>query len=122
MHKDIRKRRAYFRQKYREDIEFHHARFKRRTKKYRRKQHLQYDYGLSWDRYEQMLKAQKSHCAICGDLMEEVHVDHDHACCSGRKSCGKCIRGLLCAKCNVGIGLFNDDPSLLKAAIKYLGG
>jgi hypothetical protein len=47
-------------------------------------------------------------------------VDHDHSCCPGRKACGKCIRGLLCANCNQGLGKFKDDPKLLRNAIDYL--
>lgn len=31
-------------------------------------------------------------------------VDHDHACCSGDRSCGQCIRGMLCGSCNMGLG------------------
>jgi hypothetical protein len=41
-------------------------------------------------------------------------------CCPGKKSCGKCIRGLLCARCNSAIGLFDEDPVTLHAAVEYL--
>jgi hypothetical protein len=47
-------------------------------------------------------------------------IDHDHRCCSGRKSCGKCIRGILHRKCNAGLGLFRDDPVALRLAAEYL--
>jgi hypothetical protein len=46
-----------------------------------------------------------------------LHVDHDHACCPGPKSCGKCVRFLLCDKCNVGLGSFSDDPLRMAKAI-----
>ena len=71
-------------------------------------------------------------CEICGaDLtvraldskkrLRPVHaVDHDHGCCPGGLSCGKCIRGILCRKCNVAIGYLNDDPTLARAAADYL--
>lgn len=55
-------------------------------------------------------------CEICGMGYTKgnvsLHIDHDH-------STGK-IRGVLCEKCNKGIGLFNDSADLLKSAIKYL--
>ena len=37
-----------------------------------------------------------------------------------KRSCGRCIRGILCSNCNVGLGNFHDSPELLKAAISYL--
>lgn len=73
-------------------------------------------------------------CAICGtDLtvhaldhkkrLRPIHaVDHDHACCPGGRSCGQCVRGILCRKCNVAIGYLNDDPALAQALADYLNG
>jgi len=60
---------------------------------------------------------QGGRCAICGAPEEEapkkrLHVDHCHT--SNR------IRGLLCSRCNVGLGQFKDDPGRLLAAIEYL--
>ena len=58
-------------------------------------------------------------CAICkgeepSDFKGRLSIDHDH-------SSGK-IRGLLCMKCNSGLGMFNDDEDILLNAIKYLKG
>lgn len=39
-------------------------------------------------------------CALCGDWSEKPHMDHDHGCCTGNYSCGKCLRGILCGSCN----------------------
>jgi len=61
-----------------------------------------------------------STCDICGDKQETLAIDHDHDCCSGKYSCGSCIRGFLCNNCNNGLGRFRDDPLLLRAAIEYL--
>ena len=61
-----------------------------------------------------------THCDICGRDGETLAVDHDHECCSGKYSCGRCIRGFLCNNCNNGLGRFRDDPALLESAIKYL--
>jgi hypothetical protein len=33
-----------------------------------------------------------------------LHIDHDHFCCPGRRSCGKCVRGALCQTHNVALG------------------
>jgi len=50
-------------------------------------------------------------CTICGDGGDLV-VDHDH-----KKNT---IRGMLCNRCNKGLGLFRDDPDLLEYARIYL--
>lgn len=53
------------------------------------------------------------YCEICGkDIIDTLHMDHNH-------STGK-FRGLLCKKCNLGLGNFNDSPELLQKAIEYL--
>ncbi len=75
--------------------------------------------------------AQGGRCAICGLPEETVRVngagrrqslsvDHDHACCPGDSSCGRCIRGLLCFRCNTAIGLLGDRPEIALAAATYL--
>jgi hypothetical protein len=92
-----------------------------------RKADRQRRYGLSPEAYYIILAAQGGVCAIpgCGVLSTDenpLHVDHDHTCCLGRKSCGECIRGLLCNRHNLGIGYFGDDPELLIAAAQYLQG
>lgn len=58
-------------------------------------------------------------CQLCGSV-ERLCIDHDHSCCAGARSCGKCVRGVLCHKCNAGLGQFNDDPELMYRAIQYL--
>lgn len=72
-------------------------------------------YGITVEDYVRMLVEQNGRCAIC--LSEypgpnAFHVDHDHA-------TGK-VRGLLCTRCNPGLGYFRDDPELLARAIEYL--
>jgi hypothetical protein len=83
-------------------------------------------YRLSLETYRTMLAAQGGACAICKvDAPTDVrtsrfHVDHDHSCCPGKKSCGKCIRGLLCHACNTALGNFADDPNRMLAAVAYV--
>lgn len=84
---------------------------------------LQRRYGISQKMYDDMLSRQMNSCAICSRSTEEVGtlvVDHDHSCCPGRKTCGLCVRSLLCGYCNRGLGLFFDDPNLLMEAYNYL--
>ena len=80
-------------------------------------------YGLTRDDYVDMEKSQNGVCKICGEpekYNKRLSVDHDHACCSGISSCGKCIRGLLCSNCNRVLGQVNDDKVLLQKMIDYL--
>lgn len=82
-------------------------------------------WNLTEDDLAQMLRGQGGHCAICSAREPggrgTWHVDHDHACCPKGRSCGACIRGLLCSNCNVLLGHAKDDTAILQAAIAYLG-
>ena len=53
-------------------------------------------------------------CAICGDLPGTKRHSLDHCHVSGR------MRGVLCTRCNSGLGFFRDDPRILQLAIDYL--
>jgi Recombination endonuclease VII len=81
-------------------------------------------FSLSLEDYELLLKQQDGRCAVCSyfpETGEVLRVDHDHRCCPGNDySCGKCIRGLLCDWCNLGLGNWLDDPVLLESAARYL--
>ena len=80
-------------------------------------------YGITIEDYNNLLDQQNNCCAICGGVNENgysLYVDHDHSCCKGKKSCGKCIRQLLCSSCNFMLGNAKDNPELLKKAAKYL--
>jgi hypothetical protein len=85
--------------------------------------HLHRRYGITIDRYREILKTQGGGCKICGGLNangKDLAVDHDHSCCDGRKSCGRCVRGLLCSRCNTGIGMLGDSAERLRIALAYL--
>jgi recombination endonuclease VII len=87
---------------------------------------LQQLYGITLAEYEQKAAEQGGACAICGraptgkGLAASLHIDHDHACCPGKESCGECVRGLLCSSCNTMLGLAGEDPARLQAGIDYL--
>lgn len=79
--------------------------------------------GLNMESYSDMEKSQNGVCAICKNpesKKRRLSVDHDHECCPGSGSCGKCIRGLLCSNCNTALGLVKDSVETLKSAIAYL--
>lgn len=79
---------------------------------------LPYLYGITDEDYARMLAEQGGRCAICGgegtanSRIKRFHVDHDHK--AGR------VRGLLCQVHNQGLGYFQDDPALLRAAADYI--
>jgi Recombination endonuclease VII len=82
-------------------------------------------YRLTEGQYEAMLAAQGGACAGCGlaagQAGRRFAVDHDHACCPGSKSsCGKCVRGLLCSRCNFVVGHAYDNPQTLERLAAYL--
>jgi hypothetical protein len=73
--------------------------------------------GITATQYLELLRQQDGTCAICGeresnDGRETLSVDHCHQ--TGA------IRGLLCAHCNRGLGMFRDNRTLLLAAVDYL--
>lgn len=69
----------------------------------------------------EILKRQNNKCAMPGCDKIPDAIDHNHKCCPlSKKSCGKCIRGLLCTRHNFSLGLFGDDVDQLKLAIEYL--
>ncbi len=70
-----------------------------------------YRYGLTKEQYAEMFERQGGLCASCRTDPAD-HIDHCHA--------TKKVRGLLCAGCNKGLGLFKDDPDRVEAAAKYL--
>jgi hypothetical protein len=65
-------------------------------------------YGLAQEDFDLLLKVQRYACGMCHKPFEQgqlIHVDHDHACCREKnRSCGECIRGLLCHACNIALG------------------
>jgi hypothetical protein len=81
-------------------------------------------FGITPEQYRGMLAAQSGGCAICGAVespdksarsangKRRLHIDHCHI--------TNAVRGLLCSQCNLGLGKFKDNPTLLERAAMYL--
>lgn len=80
-------------------------------KRQARETHLMRTYGLTVAEFDAMVEAQGGVCACCGER-DPQHVDHDHV--TGR------VRGVVCFRCNSGIGQFDDRADLMRSAIDYL--
>ncbi len=83
-------------------------------------------HNLSKQDYDNQLIRQDGVCSGCSKPPEEnknLHIDHDHRCCSdSQKTCGKCFRGLLCGNCNRILGLAHEDIETFIRLIDYLNG
>jgi hypothetical protein len=112
------------REKVKADGRAYYLKNRERLLKQARAAALKRNHGITVEQFDAMLESQGGVCAICGTDEPggkgAFHVDHDHACCPGRRSCGECIRGLLCAPCNVGLGSLRDDLEVIAAALDYL--
>jgi len=80
------------------------------------KARVRYGHKINEDGRDQLLKVQNNCCAIChtpeSETRRRLEIDHCHTTGS--------IRGLLCEKCNKGIGLFSDDKETIQKAVEYL--
>lgn len=108
---------AAYRDRNREKIRAQQKVRHERTKDIVRKYILKKKYGITVADYQRLLVLQGGRCAICrsdkpGGRGLRFYVDHDHV-------TGK-TRGLLCIRCNTGIGGLRDNVLILRAAIAYL--
>jgi hypothetical protein len=106
--------------------------FRKHKKKYKRtslgkdterKWRVKHLYTLTREKHLSLLESQKFKCAFpdCGAVVDLYSdIDHNHSCCSGPKSCGKCVRGILCHQHNNGLSFFEDRPKTLLNAFEYL--
>lgn len=81
-------------------------------KKSKKAINLKHKYGISEEDHYEMMASQEGRCKICLEDLTDPQVDHCH-------SSGK-VRGLLCRRCNMGLGHFKDNVQTLENAIKYL--
>ncbi|WP_442880071.1 endonuclease VII domain-containing protein [Aurantimonas sp. A2-1-M11] len=90
-------------------------RCRKRDRETRRRARLRKQYGLEVSEIDDISALQNHRCAICERNLDEVarvHVDHCHD--------GGHVRGLLCSRCNNGLGMFEDNARLLKKAASYV--
>lgn len=90
----------------------------------RRKNHLSFQFGMTFDDLSTMIGEQMCLCKICKKPMSMIrnrgdscNIDHDHTKPKGEP--GR-VRGLLCSNCNRGLGYFQDNPKHLRTAAKYV--
>ncbi len=92
------------------------------TTDYRWAIHIKVKFNMTPGDYKNMLNTQNNKCAVCGETamsQESAHgakgkLDIDHCHKTGQ------VRGLLCKRCNKGLGAFKDAPELLEAALNYI--
>lgn len=87
-----------------------------------RRYHFQHRYGITLERYYEMVEKQGGVCALCHRTSQTInpktgeprplYVDHNHE--NGK------VRGLLCQKCNTALAQFGDSVEVLERAIKYI--
>ena len=81
-------------------------------------------FGIAYKTYQAILILQGGGCALCGRAPHRrgrrLAVDHDHTCCPGRTSCGKCVRGLVCWTCHDYLGYIKDSPKTAQNLLDYL--
>lgn len=90
-----------------------------------RKRHLA-KYGMTPETYSALLDKQGGGCAVCGAVPDgdgagrRFCIDHDHDCCPDSRTCGRCVRGILCTRCNAALGFVKDDPEHLMLLAAYV--
>jgi hypothetical protein len=102
-----------WRQNNRERVRARERVYRKANRKKRNLQSTLARYKLSSEDYQKILDRSGGKCEICGqDFTKTPHVDHCHI--------TKQVRGLLCGKCNIGLGHFQNDAVTLQKAISYL--
>ena len=88
------------------------------------------NHSMTFEQYANLRMKQADRCGACkGPLLfdqpYQVHIDHDPRCCSREenpqiKTCGECVRALLCKACNHAIGFLERYPQRIYMWIDYI--
>jgi hypothetical protein len=101
----------------------HHRQERNKRLAAKRDRRVERQFALTPDEYARLYEHQGRRCAICRratGATKRLAVDHDHTCCPGPTSCGRCVRGLLCGPCNDVMAHARDDADYFRRAIRYL--
>lgn len=86
-----------------------------------RKSQLWTHYRLTIEKWMEMYNSQNGSCAICKKNGNKLYVDHDHKCCPKNITCGKCVRGLVCQKCNIFLHYIDSEYlNYIEIAVEYI--
>jgi hypothetical protein len=114
-----REQRLVYKKRYRDKNKEKIHEYNRKTSEHRKIQdrtRALKSFGLTAEDYDILFNKQEGKCAICGKHQSELKpalcIDHNHQ--------TNKVRGLLCGKCNRGLGYLNDSIDLLQLAINYL--
>lgn len=143
-HKDPEQARAYRRRRYKENSQVremnalknrqyrsnpeNREKLKKWREKYRAsnagkmmtRKHLLAKYNLTFETYDSLLKQQSGVCLFCSEPPDQginMDIEHDHTCCNGAYSCGKCIRGIVHHGCNGIIAIIENQMGRFESYI-----
>lgn len=93
--------------------------------KAQRERNWRHKYNLEREDFEKMWEGQDGKCAICSVVLTNIEIDNDPKNKSNTACVDHChvtgqVRALLCARCNKGIGLFDDEAEKVRLAYEYL--
>lgn len=74
---------------------------------------------LTEEQYNSLLSKFNGKCHVCRKE-NATSIDHDHSCCSQNRSCGKCVRGILCRGCNTALGSLKENNNTISNLLKYI--
>lgn len=78
-------------------------------------------YSLKPGEWVRMFEEQGRACKICR-ASDPGHAngwqtDHDHSCCPGPRSCGQCVRGILCLWCNINLSWYERHATFIDSYV-----
>ena len=127
-HRDLfREQQRNYYEQHKEERKQYHREYQNKpeVKAHNRRVSVKRAYNLLPEQHVALLERQNYRCAFphCGVVVDIFSpIDHNHGCCPiTAKSCGKCVRSVLCKNHNIGLGMFEKlNPECLIDAYNYL--